>query len=54
MRIVVSLAILVVVSGCGGVAAACRIGWAALHMVALVVRAGATLTDACADAIDPK
>jgi hypothetical protein len=53
MRVFVLLSPLVV-SGCGVVAAPCRVGSAALDMVPLVGHAAATPTDACADAIDPK
>ncbi|HUJ97350.1 MAG TPA: DUF6726 family protein [Stellaceae bacterium] len=53
MRVFVLLTLLVV-SGCGVVAAPCRVGSAALDMVPLVGHAAATPTDACADAIDPK
>lgn len=48
------LAIPLLVSGCGVMAAPCRVGSAALDMVPLVGHAAATPTDACADAIDPK
>jgi hypothetical protein len=54
MRILVLLAILVVVSGCGVAAAPCRVGSAALDMVPLVGHAAAIPTDACAETIDPK
>ncbi|HWX51453.1 MAG TPA: DUF6726 family protein [Roseomonas sp.] len=40
-------------SGCGLVAAPCRVGSAALKIVPLVGHAAATPTDACAEAIDP-
>lgn len=48
------LLISLAVSGCGVVAAPCRVTSAALDMVPLVGHAAATPTDACADAIDPK
>jgi hypothetical protein len=53
VRVIVLLSLLVV-SGCGVVAAPCRVTSAALDMVPLVGHAAATPTDACADAIDPK
>ena len=40
-------------TGCGVVAAPCRVTSAALDMVPLVGHAAAAPTDACADAIDP-
>jgi hypothetical protein len=40
-------------SGCGLVAAPCRVASAALKIVPLVGHAAATPTDACADTIDP-
>ncbi|HWL79876.1 MAG TPA: DUF6726 family protein [Roseomonas sp.] len=40
-------------SGCGLVAAPCRIGSAGLKIVPLVGHAAAVPTDACAEAIDP-
>jgi hypothetical protein len=40
-------------SGCGVVAAPCRIASAGLKIVPLVGHAAATPTDACAAAIDP-
>lgn len=54
MRLIVLLAILAAVSGCGVVAAPCRVGSAALDMVPLIGHAAATPTDACAEVIDPK
>jgi hypothetical protein len=48
------LPLLLALSGCGVVAAPCRVGSAALDMIPLVGHAAATPTDACADAIDPK
>jgi hypothetical protein len=44
----------IVVTGCGVVAAPCRVTSAVLDMVPLVGHAAATPTDACAEAIDPK
>jgi len=40
-------------SGCGAVAAPCRVGSAALKVVPLVGHAAAAPTDACAEVIDP-
>ncbi len=53
MRLVMLLSLLVI-SGCGAVAAPCRVTSAALDIVPLVGHAAATPTDACAAAIDPK
>ncbi|WP_202396915.1 DUF6726 family protein [Teichococcus coralli] len=47
------LALSLGLSGCGLVAAPCRIGSAALKIVPLVGHAAAVPTDACAAAIDP-
>lgn len=44
---------LAVLSGCGLVAAPCRVASAGLKIVPVVGHAAATPTDACADAIDP-
>jgi hypothetical protein len=52
-RIAAALAMLAALSGCGVVAAPCRVGSAALDMVPVVGHAAATPTDACANAIDP-
>ena len=43
----------VALSGCGAVAAPCRIGSAGLKAVPLVGHVAAAPTDACADVIDP-
>jgi hypothetical protein len=43
----------VAVSGCGVVAAPCRVVSAGLDMIPLVGHVAATPTDACAGAIDP-
>jgi hypothetical protein len=40
-------------SGCGLVAAPCRVGSAVLKVVPLVGHAAATPTDACSESIDP-
>ena len=50
LLVVLSLAGL---SGCGVVAAPCRVTSAVVDMVPLVGHAAATPTDACANAIDP-
>jgi uncharacterized protein DUF6726 len=41
-------------TGCGVVAAPCRVSSAVLDMVPLVGHVAATPTNACAEAIDPK
>jgi hypothetical protein len=41
-------------TGCGVVAAPCRVTSAVIDMVPLVGHVAATPTDACAEAIDPK
>jgi hypothetical protein len=43
----------IALSGCGAVAAPCRIGSAGLKIVPLVGHVAAAPTDACADVIDP-
>lgn len=48
-----ALMLLPAVSGCGVVAAPCRVGSAVLDMIPVVGHAAATPTDACAAAIDP-
>lgn len=53
MRNLLTLALLLALSGCGLFAAPCRVGSAALKIVPLVGHAAATPTDACASAIDP-
>ena len=40
-------------TGCGAVAAPCRVTSAALDIVPLIGHVAATPTDACADTIDP-
>jgi hypothetical protein len=47
------LLICALLSGCGVVAAPCRVGSAGLKMVPLVGHVAATPTDACAEVIDP-
>jgi hypothetical protein len=49
MLLLVALAL----SGCGVVAAPCRVGSAGLKIVPLVGHVAAAPTDACADVIDP-
>ncbi len=51
-RILLLLSLLAL-SGCGLLAAPCRVGSAALKIVPVVGHAAATPTDACAGAIDP-
>jgi hypothetical protein len=51
MRLV--LVLLLGLSGCGLVAAPCRVGSAVIKIVPVVGHAAATPTDACANAIDP-
>jgi hypothetical protein len=53
MRICVILLACLVLSGCGLVAAPCRVASAGLKIVPLVGHAAATPTDACAEVIDP-
>jgi hypothetical protein len=53
MRIILCLLMAALVSGCGIVAAPCRVGSAGLKMVPLVGHVAAAPTDACADVIDP-
>ena len=52
MRMIMLIAFLL--SGCGVVAAPCRVASAVIDMVPLVGHAAATPTDACAAVIDPK
>jgi len=47
------LVLLLGLSGCGLVAAPCRVGSAVIKIVPVVGHAAATPTDACASAIDP-
>jgi hypothetical protein len=46
--------IALLLSGCGVVAAPCRVTSAVIDMVPIVGHVAATPTDACAAAIDPK
>lgn len=52
MRILLLL-ICVLLSGCGAVAAPCRVASAGLKIVPLVGHVAAAPTDGCADVIDP-
>lgn len=52
-RLALFMLILATLSGCGLVAAPCRVTSAGLKVVPVVGHAAATPTDACADAIDP-
>jgi hypothetical protein len=47
------LLICALLSGCGAVAAPCRVASAGLKIVPLVGHVAAAPTDACADVIDP-
>lgn len=53
MKILSILALALTLSGCGVVAAPCRVGSAGLKAVPLVGHVAAAPTDACADVIDP-
>jgi hypothetical protein len=53
LRLAALLLVCVMPSGCGVLAAPCRVTSAALKIVPLVGHAAATPTDACAEAIDP-
>lgn len=53
MRILRLLLTCTLLSGCGVVAAPCRIASAGLKIVPLVGHIAAAPTDACADVIDP-
>jgi hypothetical protein len=48
-----AIGVALALSGCGLVAAPCRVGSAAIKIVPVVGHAAATPTDACANAIDP-
>lgn len=52
-KVAVVLLLPAVLSGCGVLAAPCRIGSAVIKMVPVVGHAAALPTDACAAAIDP-
>jgi hypothetical protein len=53
LKFVILAAAALALSGCGLVAAPCRIGSAVIKIVPVVGHAAATPTDACASAIDP-
>jgi uncharacterized protein DUF6726 len=53
MKVFTLLLVGLALSGCGAVAAPCRIGSAGLKIVPLVGHVAAAPTDACADVIDP-
>lgn len=53
MTRLLSLLLLLALSGCGLFAAPCRVGSAALKIVPVVGHVAAAPTDACAGAIDP-
>jgi len=53
MRILALLLICAILSGCGAVAAPCRVASAGLKIVPVVGHVAAAPTDACADVIDP-
>jgi hypothetical protein len=52
-QVIMFLAVAAGLSGCGLVAAPCRVGSAVLKIVPLVGHVAAAPTDACADTIDP-
>ena len=54
MRTLILLLTSIAVSGCGVVAAPCRVTSAVIDMVPVVGHAAAVPTDACAEVIDPK
>ena len=53
MKQAMILSLVLLVAGCGAVAAPCRVGSAALKIVPLVGHLAAAPTDGCAEAIDP-
>jgi hypothetical protein len=53
LRLLAILGLATLLSGCGVVAAPCRVGSAVLDMVPLVGHVAAAPTDACAQTIDP-
>jgi hypothetical protein len=53
MKLWMLLLIALSLSGCGVVAAPCRVGSAGLKAVPLIGHVAAAPTDACADVIDP-
>ena len=52
LRTAAAFAMVLALSGCGLVAAPCRVGSAALKIVPLVGHVAAAPTDACAEVID--
>lgn len=53
MRALVGVVLLSMLSGCGLMAAPCRVASAGLKIIPVVGHAAAVPTDACATAIDP-
>jgi len=53
MRVLFAAMLCAVLSGCGLVAAPCRVGSAGLKIVPVVGQVAAAPTDACANTIDP-
>ena len=53
MRILLFLICALLLSGCGAVAAPCRVASAGLKIVPLVGHVAAAPTDGCAEVIDP-
>ena len=53
LRLFAILGLVVLLGGCGVVAAPCRVGSAVLDMVPLVGHIAAAPTDTCANVIDP-
>jgi hypothetical protein len=53
VRILAALLLSLVLSGCGLVAAPCRVASAAIKIVPVVGHPAAAPTDACAEATDP-
>jgi hypothetical protein len=54
MRAAIVILACIFASGCGVMAAPCRVGSAALDMVPIVGHVASKPTDACAQVIDPK
>ena len=53
MKVLALVLVALALSGCGVIAAPCRVGSAGLKAVPLVGHIAAAPTDACADVIDP-
>jgi hypothetical protein len=53
MKIVLAVLLCAMVSGCGLVAAPCRVASAAIKIVPVVGHPAAAPTDGCAEVIDP-